>query len=247
MIRAMEDRNNWGVGLPTQARGLAIGHGRRMAEALSPLAGIGGHGARPAAIVTISAEGRALAKQALEAEGAAGHAVPRGIAKKLAASPAAAAPASTPAAPTTGSMQRQAGSLAAGPVDDAGSVKRTAHGQAWGHLIRPGAAAGQAAAPAEPEAPARAAEPGRLKLSFQAESSDHGRSRHELLRAAAARVVADARTQREDQRASAAEPHAREAGARPGRRAHDAAGPQPAQPAIDHADAHAGLAAKGQA
>jgi hypothetical protein len=243
MIRGIQGRGeaHASVGIAHAQAGLALGHGRAAA-------------AQPAAIVTLSKQGRALARQAIEAErahapgqrakgakrpaatqgaalggalaagtGAAGaaeatgaietrRAIPRGIAKKLATSLSVGVAAPTAVSPTTASPATRTAVLQteAATTTATASAQRARRGPPWGHLIRPGGQeadgrhAGGLATAAEPtaraERPEKTPAMGRGTL-HEAEPRPSARA---LMQAAAARLVAEARTRRDDQQAELA-------------------------------------------
>jgi hypothetical protein len=286
MIRGIEGRGeaHASTGIAHAHQGLALGHRRRGAEPT-------GHdaAAQPAAIVTLSSQGRALAQRAIEAERAqaAGHrakgakrpssalapavgptslsagtggaseitgaiatrrAMPRGIAKKLAASLSVVAATPNAQVATTQATTRTSGPALAEPAAALTANQRTGRAPAWGHLIRHGGqdvtGAEQAARRAE-TAPHKAVGRGTLQNNDDARLSARA-----LMQAAAARLVAEARTRRDDQKTDLADG--------PSQRADDAErasrekarpepspaqrAPQAAQAAVAAAAAQAGLA-----
>lgn len=237
MIRGIEGRGEAHAstsGIAHAQAGLALGHRRRGAEPTGTEPA-----AQPAAIVTLSQQGRALAQRAIEAERAqaAAHrpkgakrlssptlapavgpgslsagtggaleaagaiatrrAIPRGIAKKLATSLSVVAAAPNALAATTQSTTRTAVPALAEPTAGVTAGQRTGRAPAWGHLIRHGgqdaAGADQGARTAE-KAPHKAVGRGTLH------DDDARMSARALMQAAAARLVAEARTRRDDQK-----------------------------------------------
>lgn len=262
MIRQIDDGSSWSAHLPAHAMGLAIGHGRRMAE-FGGAHAAGGLGARPAAIVTISAEGRERSRQAISAD------------RDLAPAHRPASPKLSfgPAAPSTGisagghgsftlSLRREpppgiAKQLAASLTPSAPRAASTAEAGA----TLAASAAGQPVATVEPASArsdsrhirgqawghllmrdaARAAEATKAgatkpeSLAITAGEQGPQSSTRELLRRAAASTVATAHQHREaHQAALTAKP-------RHGERAHDRGHGHPAVQAIAASNAHAEL------
>lgn len=291
MIRGIQGRGeaHASVGIAHAQAGLALGHRREAEPARRDVA------AQPAAIVTLSKQGRALAQQAIEAEraqarghraklaqaplatvpggatpaigsGAGGateatgsiatrRAMPRGIAKKLATSlSVSAAAAAAPLTPATATPATRTARVAVAETETAVTAAPTRRGPAWGHLIRHGggefgrmAAGGQESAPdatTRADRPEAKPAPGRAALH----EADARPSARALMQAAAARLVAEARARRDDQKSELAGGPER-AAAEPAHAPHEAErkaaaspSPQPASPAVAAAAEQAGLA-----
>lgn len=293
MIRGIQGRGeaHASVGIAHAQAGLALGHRREAEPARRDVA------AQPAAIVTLSKQGRALAQQAIEAEhaqarghraklaqaplatvpggatpaigsGAGGateatgaiatrRAMPRGIAKKLATSlsvSVSAAAAAAPLTPATATPATRTARVATAEPETAVTAAPTRRGPAWGHLIRHGggefgrtAAGGQESAPdatTRADRPEAKPAPGRAGLH----EADARPSARALMQAAAARLVAEARARRDDQKSELAGGPER-AAAEPAHAPHEAErkaaaspSPQPASAAVAAAAEQAGLA-----
>jgi hypothetical protein len=289
MIQGIQGRGDAhaSVGIAHAHQGLALGHRRRAAEPAGRDVA-----AQPAAIVTLSQQGRALAQKAIEAERAQGlahqttgakrlpatlqaasatslssgagvaaeaagaiairRAVPRGIAKKLVASLSATAAApTTPLIPATTSPATRTARLpiAEAETATAASTRHAHRGPAWGQLIRQGGfETGGKEAAAEPTTRVDRAETKQAMGRGTLHDTEPRQSARALMQAAAARLVAEARTRRDDQRSELAAGPARESAEpaqAPHERAHATAerhAPQAAKAAVAAAAEQAGLA-----